>query len=98
MATSRGCAARQALLNGVCSVCKRHVRAVRARNPGDTGVCEQCAGCTGANCGNCQTKFYPQVDQYSVFRLLDYCGDLAEEECAGQALSPCCAPGKPLGM
>jgi len=54
-----------------------------ARNPADTGVCEQCAGCTGANCGNCQTKFYPQVDQYSVLRLLDYCGDLAEEECAG---------------
>ena len=49
-----------------------------ATEAGHVGVCEQCAGCNGANCGNCKTKFYPQVDQYSVLRLLDYCDSLPE--------------------
>jgi hypothetical protein len=61
----------------------------------DTNTCEQCSQCNfnsdavsgsrlPSSCGNCKTRFYPALDEYSAFRLLDSCGqyDGMQEECA----------------
>lgn len=61
-----------------------------------TNTCEQCAMCnqntdaasanagvTPPTCGNCKTRFYLSVDEYSVIRVLDSCGQYSgqQEEC-----------------
>ena len=61
----------------------------------ESNTCEQCAGCE-ANadsasaedgdmppvCGNCKTRFFPAVDEYSVFRLLDSCDQYSAISCS----------------
>jgi hypothetical protein len=56
--------------------------------------CEQCAGCYSNSdakiadggamppiCGNCKTRFYPAVDEYAAFRLLDSCSQYSASDC-----------------